>query len=79
MDAAAAQITAVLQAALGVDAGKRAEAEAWLKQLESQSLPIYLQLLSSELCNEDKALDARQMAGITLKNTLDAKDITTQV
>ena len=57
---------------------QRAEAEAWLKQLEAQSLQTYLHVLSSELTNEEKPSDSRQMAGITLKNTLDAKDAATQ-
>ena len=37
-----------------------------------------MRVLSSELTNEEKPNDSRQMAGITLKNTLDAKDAATQ-
>ena len=39
---------------------------------------MYIRVLSSELTNEEKPNDSRQMAGITLKNTLDAKDAATQ-
>lgn len=65
-------LTAVLQAAQSPDASQRQAAEAQLKQAEEQNAAGYLATLSGELANADKPADVRQIAGILLKNALDA-------
>jgi importin subunit beta-1 len=71
---AAIDITQLLQAAQSPDPSVRGQAEASLKHLEQQNLPAFLLSLSTELANNDKPVDARRLAGLILKNTLDAKD-----
>jgi importin subunit beta-1 len=66
-------LTAVLQAAQSADASVRQQAELSLKQLETQP-SVFLLSLSAELANNDKPNDTRRLAGLILKNTLDAKD-----
>lgn len=67
-------ITELLQAAQSPDFNVRSQAEASLKNLETQDLPSFLYSLSAELANNEKPPDARRLAGLILKNTLDAKD-----
>ena len=72
MAAGTPDITAVLQAAQSPDANQRQQAEQQLKQAEEQNAAGYLATLSGELANTDKPADVRQIAGILLKNALDA-------
>jgi hypothetical protein len=67
-------ITELLQAAQSPDFTIRSQAEASLKNLETQNLPSFLYSLSAELANNEKPPDARRLAGLILKNTLDAKE-----
>jgi importin subunit beta-1 len=55
-------ITALLQAAQSADAAARQQAEAGIKQLESQP-ESYLLSLSSHLANEANGVDTRRLAG----------------
>ena len=67
-------LTALLQAAQSADAGVRVQAEGTLKQLQDTQHDAFLLSLSAELANNDKPVDARRLAGLILKNTLDARD-----
>lgn len=68
------QLTALLQAAQSADAGVRVQAEQQLNLLQQQHYGELLVGLSAELADGAKPLDARRLAGLILKNTLDAKD-----
>ncbi|KAB2087595.1 hypothetical protein ES319_A04G114600v1 [Gossypium barbadense] len=70
----AMEITQFLLAAQSADAKVRTEAEARLRQFQEQNMPVFLLSLSVELSNDDKPVESRRLAGIVLKNSLDAKD-----
>ncbi|XP_020087575.1 importin subunit beta-1-like [Ananas comosus] len=70
----AMEITQILLAAQSPDAQIRTAAEESLKQFQEQNLPHFLLALSVELSNEQKPPASRRLAGIILKNSLDAKD-----
>nr|VDD47000.1 unnamed protein product [Brassica oleracea] len=70
----AMEITQFLLAAQSADARVRTEAEGSLKQFQEQNLPQFLLSLSFELANNEKPSESRRLAGILLKNSLDAKD-----
>ncbi|CAH2054460.1 unnamed protein product [Thlaspi arvense] len=70
----AMEITQFLLAAQSPDARVRTEAEGSLRQFQEQNLPQYLLSLSFELANNDKPSESRRLAGILLKNSLDAKE-----
>ncbi|KAH7553884.1 hypothetical protein JRO89_XS12G0071900 [Xanthoceras sorbifolium] len=70
----AMEITQFLLAAQSADANVRNEAEANIRQLQQQNLPGFLLSLSVELANNEKPAESRRLAGIVLKNSLDAKD-----
>ncbi|KAF8098800.1 hypothetical protein N665_0257s0014 [Sinapis alba] len=70
----AMEITQFLLAAQSPDARVRTEAENTLKQFQEQNSPQFLLSLSFELANDDKPSESRRLAGILLKNSLDAKD-----
>ena len=72
-------ITPLLQNAQNPDASLRNHAEQQLKQLEEQNAAAYLSALASELADSQKPADARQIAGLILKNALDAPDETKKV
>lgn len=67
-------ITGLLQAAQSADANVRNQAEGSLKQLQDSQHDAFLLALAAELANQEKPVDARRLAGLILKNTLDAKD-----
>jgi importin subunit beta-1 len=67
-------LTALLGNAQSPDANVRNQAEQQLKQLQEQQYPSFLLSLATELGNNEKPIDARRLAGLILKNTLDAKD-----
>jgi importin subunit beta-1 len=73
MAAQVVELTQLLQAAQSPDTAVRQQAELSLKQLEAQPATFLLSL-SAELANNEKPVDARRLAGLILKNTLDAKD-----
>eukprot|EP00887_Chlorella_sp_A99_P006846 scaffold2.g6846.t1 len=56
------------------DANVRNQAEGSLKQLQDSQHDAFLLALAAELANQEKPVDARRLAGLILKNTLDAKD-----
>jgi len=68
------EVTQVLLNAQSIDGTVRNRAEDSLRQLQEQNLPAFLASLSRELANEDKPVDSRKLAGLILKNALDAKD-----
>ncbi|XVF76871.1 hypothetical protein PTKIN_Ptkin13bG0301600 [Pterospermum kingtungense] len=70
----AMEITPYFLAAQSADAKVRTEAEATLRQFQEQGLSRFLLSLSVELANNDKPIESRRLAGIVLKNSLDAKD-----
>ncbi|XP_030925357.1 importin subunit beta-1-like [Quercus lobata] len=70
----ALEITQFLLSAQSPDANVRTNAEANLLLLQEQNLPSFLLSLSVELSNNDKPIESRRLAGIVLKNSLDAKD-----
>jgi hypothetical protein len=66
-------ITGLLHAAQSPDANVRVQAEQGLKTLEAQPAS-YLLSLTAELASDDKPADTRRLAGLLLKNALDAKE-----
>ena len=72
------EITQFLLAAQSADANVRTQAEANLRQFQEQNLPAFLLSLSFELANNEKPTESRRLAGIVLKNSLDAKDVVTK-
>lgn len=70
----ALDITSYLLSAQSPDAKIRTEAEASLRHFEEQNSPAFLLSLSVELSNDGKPIESRRLAGIVLKNSLDAKD-----
>lgn len=72
--AQAVDLTQVLQHAQSADAGVRTQAEQQLKQFQEQNYSGFLVSLAAELSNAEKPVDSRRLAGLILKNTLDAKD-----
>ncbi|KAL9247035.1 hypothetical protein vseg_020506 [Gypsophila vaccaria] len=74
----ALEITSFLLAAQSPDAKIRTEAESGLKQFQEQNPSGFLLSLSIELSNDGKPIESRRLAGIVLKNSLDAKDSSTK-
>lgn len=70
----AMEITQILLSAQSPDAGVRTEAEASLGQFQEKNLPAFLFSLSYDLLNDEKPIEYQRLAGIILKNSLDAKD-----
>ncbi|KAJ0045548.1 hypothetical protein Pint_05089 [Pistacia integerrima] len=70
----AMEVTQVLLNAQSIDGTVRKHAEDSLKQFQEQNLPGFLLSLSGELANDDKPIDSRKLAGLILKNALDAKE-----
>ncbi|XP_042378645.1 importin subunit beta-1-like [Zingiber officinale] len=71
----AMEITQVLLAAQSADGQIRTVAEENLKQFQQHNPPLFIHSLSTELSNEQKPPESRRLAGIILKNSLDAKDV----
>lgn len=74
----ALEITQFLLAAQSADAKIRNDAETALAQFREQNLPGFLLSLSFELSNDGKPVESRRLAGIVLKNSLDAKETATK-
>ncbi|XP_073159374.1 importin subunit beta-1-like [Henckelia pumila] len=70
----AMEVTQVLLSAQSVDSTLRKHAEETLKQFQEQNLPGFLFSLSGELSSEEKPVESRKLAGLILKNALDAKE-----
>ncbi|GMP93271.1 hypothetical protein CsSME_00043177 [Camellia sinensis var. sinensis] len=70
----ALEIPQFLLSAQSADAKVRTEAEGNLRQFQEQNLPSFFLSLSVELSNNDKPIESRRLAGVLLKNSLDAKD-----
>ncbi|XP_016472522.2 importin subunit beta-1-like [Nicotiana tabacum] len=68
------EVTQFLLNAQSVDSAVRKHAEETLKQFQEQNLPGFLLSLSGELASDDKPVDGRKLAGLVLKNALDAKE-----
>ncbi|XP_074291729.1 importin subunit beta-1-like [Silene latifolia] len=68
------EITQILLNAQSVDGSVRKHAEETLKQFQDQNLPSFLLSLAGELANEEKPAESRKLAGLILKNALDAKE-----
>ncbi|KAL8233094.1 hypothetical protein R6Q57_002872 [Mikania cordata] len=70
----ALEVTQILLSAQSVDGSVRKHAEESLKQFQEQNLAGFLLSLSGELANDEKPVDSRKLAGLVLKNALDAKE-----
>ncbi|XP_026426591.1 importin subunit beta-1-like [Papaver somniferum] len=70
----AMEVTQVLLNAQAVDGAVRKHAEESLMQFQEQNLLSFLLSLSSELANDEKPIESRKLAGLILKNALDAKE-----
>ncbi|KAJ4804483.1 Importin subunit beta-1 [Rhynchospora pubera] len=71
----ALEVTQILLNAQSIDAATRNHAEESLKQIQEQNLPAFLLSLSAELANNNKPIESRKLAGLILKNALDAKEL----
>jgi len=65
--------TNVLRANLGEDRNAAQLAEKHLKEFEEKNFQGYLAALCTELVGEDRPDNVRQLAGLMLKHTVDAK------
>ena len=65
-------ITSALQNAQNPDPSVRRQAEEQLSSFQASDLSSYLLSLGSELANNQKPAISRQLAGLLLKNSLDA-------
>ncbi|KAL3830191.1 hypothetical protein ACJIZ3_018993 [Penstemon smallii] len=70
----ALEITQYLLSAQSPDAKVRTAAESTLGQFRDQNLPGFLLSLAVELSNNGKPTESRTLAGIVLKNSLNAKE-----
>eukprot|EP00245_Coleochaete_scutata_P006394 TRINITY_DN20827_c0_g1_i1.p1 TRINITY_DN20827_c0_g1~~TRINITY_DN20827_c0_g1_i1.p1 ORF type:complete len:875 (-),score=236.69 TRINITY_DN20827_c0_g1_i1:663-3287(-) len=68
------EVTQVLLNAQSVDDSVRQLAEENLKHFQEQNFAIFLVALSHELANNEKPTPSRTLAGLILKNSLDARD-----
>ena len=74
VSAGAVGLTSVLQSAQSPDAALRGQAEQHLQQLRENNHAQFVASLTEELCEESKPIDTRRLAGLILKNELDARD-----
>ncbi|KAM0979031.1 hypothetical protein EV1_014811 [Malus domestica] len=70
----AMEVTQILINAQAVDGNVRKHAEDSLRQFQEQNLPSFLLSLAGELANDEKPVESRKLAGLILKNALDAKE-----
>lgn len=73
------ELTPVLQHAQSADSSLRTQAELQLQAYQQQDYAGYLVALVSELANDAKPPETRQIAGLLLKNMLDATDAALKV
>jgi len=76
---AGSDLTPVLQHAQSADADLRKQAELQLQAYQQQDYAGYLVALVSELANDNKPPETRQIAGLLLKNLMDATDAVLKV
>lgn len=72
--AAPVEVTQLLLHAQDPDANVRSLAEQKISQFQEHDYPGFLASLAAELSSLAKPADSRRLAGLVLKNTLDAKD-----
>eukprot|EP00775_Hariotina_reticulata_P014411 gene14411-14517_t len=72
--AAPVEVTQLLLHAQDPDANVRSLAEQRIQEFQDQNYPGFLASLAAELSNAQKPADSRRLAGLVLKNALDAKD-----
>lgn len=68
------QLTQMLINAQSPDPNARSTAENFFREADAHNPALFLSLLSAELANEEKPVEARKLAGVILKNALTAKD-----
>ncbi|KAL2540277.1 Importin subunit beta-1 [Abeliophyllum distichum] len=68
------EVTQVLLSAQAADSTVRKHAEETLNQFQEQNLPGFLLSLTGELASDEKPVESRKLAGLILKNALDAKE-----
>ncbi|KAJ7300086.1 hypothetical protein O6H91_19G031700 [Diphasiastrum complanatum] len=71
----ALEVTQVLLNAQSADGAVRKLAEENLRQFQEQNVAAFLLSLSHELGNNEKPAESRKLAGLILKNSLDAKEV----
>jgi importin subunit beta-1 len=71
---AAIEVTRLLLHAQDPDPAVRGQAEQQIAYFQEQNYPGFLGSLAYELANAEKPPESRRLAGIVLKNNLDAKD-----
>ena len=69
-----ADITTIVQQTQSPDATARVAAEAQLKTAQEANYDGFLTSLAGEIANEQKPAETRRLAGLILKNALDARD-----
>ena len=67
-------VTQILTACQSGDTAVRTQAEKTLQQARTSNLPQFYVAMSGELCNDSKPKNTRQLAGVILKNCLDANN-----
>ena len=67
-------VTQILTACQSGDTSVRTQAEKTLQQARTSNLPQFYVAMSGELCNDLKPKNTRQLAGVILKNCLDANN-----
>lgn len=77
--ASVTDLSEVLQHAQSPDSNTRNQAEQQLKQYQQQNLASYLLSLATEISSNAKPEHTRQMAGLMLKNALDAPGVAIKV
>ena len=65
-------VTQILQACQSHDTNVRTQAEKMLQSARTSNLPQFYCAMAEELCNDSKPKNTRQLAGVILKNCLDA-------
>ncbi|KAK4746057.1 hypothetical protein SAY87_012369 [Trapa incisa] len=74
VDSMAMEVTQILLNAQAIDGAVRKHAEENLKQFQEKNLSSFLLSLAGELATEEKPVESRKLAGLILKNALDAKE-----
>ena len=67
-------VTKILQQCQNPDQNARQAAEKMLVDARDQNLGAFYMAMSGELCNDAKPKTTRQLAGLMIKNCLDAQD-----
>ncbi|KAF3782494.1 Importin subunit beta-1 [Nymphaea thermarum] len=70
----AVEVTEILLNAQSIDGTVRNLAEDTIRKFQENHLPTFLVSLSAELANDRKPTESRMLAGLVLKNALDARE-----